>query len=54
MIGRRRGDRKRGRKRTGTFALRVFICFLNAGISGEDLNRTFISFPDVSFQDHGL
>lgn len=24
------------------------------GVSGEDLNRTFISFPDVCFQGLGL
>ena len=33
--------------------LRVFVCFLKAGVlgevSGEDLNRIFISFPGVSF-----
>ena len=36
---------------TGSLALRVFICFLKAGIlgkvSGEDLNRIFTSLPGV-------
>ena len=35
----------------------LFICFVKAKIlgevSGEDLNRIFISFPSVSFQGHG-
>ena len=42
-----------GRACTGSFVLRVFICFLKARIlgevSGEEHNRIFISFPDVSF-----
>ena len=43
---------------TGSFILKGFICSPEAGVlgevSGEDLNRTFISFPGVSFQGHGL
>ena len=47
------GVREGGRKQTGSFVLRVFICFLKAAIlgevSGKDLNRIFISFPGVFF-----
>ena len=47
-----------GRACTGSLVLGVFTCFLKAEILGEvlgeDLNRMFISFLGVSFQDHGL
>ena len=48
----RERERARERASTGSFVLRVFICFLKAGIlgevSGEGLNRIFLSFPGMS------
>lgn len=38
-----------GRAHTGSFALRVFMCFLKMGILGEVLNRILVSFPGLSF-----
>ena len=47
-----------GKVHAGSFVLRVCIYFLKAGVlgevSGEDLNRIFISFSGVSFQGSGL
>ena len=67
MEGRRGREGRRGEwsvehvgsERTAeSFVLSSFICFPKAGIwgevSGEDLNRIFISFPGVSSQSHGL
>lgn len=36
-------------RNTGSFVLRVFICFLKVRILGKVLMRIFISFPSVSF-----
>ena len=39
----------RERAWAGSFVLRVFTCFLKAGILEEDLNKIFTSFLGVSF-----
>ena len=56
QVGEEKGEGRKelGSSHTGSFALRVFICFPRAGIlgeiSGKDLNRRFISFLVMPFQ----